>query len=448
MEKLFGTDGIRGKANQFPMEPELILNIARSVSAFFVKKGRAAHKKAIIAMDTRSSGQMIESALTAGFTSMGFDVELAGVLPTPGLAYLTEKSDVDFSVMISASHNPYFDNGIKFFKGNGKKLSDADQDEITEIFYKKDYISLENKTGQVSDIKDTGLKTYLELFKEYSNEKEILNGLNIVLDTANGACFKAGPVVFNMLGADVKIIFNSPDGFNINDNCGSEHTGALSKKVMEEGADFGLAFDGDGDRLIAVDDKGERITGDQILAIISMIKNQEKKEVETIVSTIMSNIGLGIFLDNRGIKHIKADVGDRYVYEAMVNENAKIGGEDSGHLIFLDYQTTGDGILSGVILSELIKKTGEKLSKLKQAIQIYPQKLVNVEVSSKPDLKSIPEIQNSIKDIEEKLGKKGRVLVRYSGTQNYCRVMVEAETEDLTEKSCAYIAEAVEKSIG
>lgn len=448
MEKLFGTDGIRGKANQFPMEPELILNIARSVSAFFVKKGRAAHKKAIIAMDTRSSGQMIESALTAGFTSMGFDVELAGVLPTPGLAYLTEKRDVDFSVMISASHNPYFDNGIKFFKGNGKKLSDADQDEITEIFYKKDYISLENKTGQVSDIKDTGLKTYLELFKEYSNEKEILNGLNIVLDTANGACFKAGPVVFNMLGADVKIIFNSPDGFNINDNCGSEHTGALSKKVMEEGADFGLAFDGDGDRLIAVDDKGERITGDQILAIISMIKNQEKKEVETIVSTIMSNIGLGIFLDNRGIKHIKADVGDRYVYEAMVNENAKIGGEDSGHLIFLDYQTTGDGILSGVILSELIKKTGEKLSKLKQAIQIYPQKLVNVEVSSKPDLNSIPEIQNSIKDIEEKLGKKGRVLVRYSGTQNYCRVMVEAETEDLTEKSCAYIAEAVEKSIG
>lgn len=448
MEKLFGTDGIRGKANQFPMEPELILNIARSVSAFFVKKGRAAHKKAIIAMDTRSSGQMIESALTAGFTSMGFDVELAGVLPTPGLAYLTEKRDVDFSVMISASHNPYFDNGIKFFKGNGKKLSDADQDEITEIFYKKDYISLEDKTGQVSDIKDTGLKTYLELFKEYSNEKEILNGLNIVLDTANGACFKAGAVVFNMLGADVKIIFNSPDGFNINDNCGSEHTGALSKKVMEEGADFGLAFDGDGDRLIAVDDKGERITGDQILAIISMIKNQDKKEVETIVSTIMSNIGLGIFLDNRGIKHIKADVGDRYVYEAMVNENAKIGGEDSGHLIFLDYQTTGDGILSGVILSELIKKTGEKLSKLKQAIQIYPQKLVNVEVSSKPDLKSIPEIQNSIKDIEEKLGKKGRVLVRYSGTQNYCRVMVEAETEDLTEKSCAYIAEAVEKSIG
>lgn len=448
MEKLFGTDGIRGKANQFPMEPELILNIARSVSAFFVKKGRAAHKKAIIAMDTRSSGQMIESALTAGFTSMGFDVELAGVLPTPGLAFLTEKRDVDFSVMISASHNPYFDNGIKFFKGNGKKLSDADQDEITEIFYKKDYISLENKTGQVSDIKDTGLKTYLELFKEYSNEKEILNGLNIVLDTANGACFKAGSAVFNMLGADVKIIFNSPDGFNINDNCGSEHTGALSKKVMEEGADFGLAFDGDGDRLIAVDDKGERITGDQILAIISMIKNQEKKEVETIVSTIMSNIGLGIFLDNRGIKHIKADVGDRYVYEAMVNENAKIGGEDSGHLIFLDYQTTGDGILSGVILSELIKKTGEKLSKLKQAIQIYPQKLVNVEVSSKPDLKSIPEIQNSIKEIEEKLGKKGRVLVRYSGTQNYCRVMVEAETEDLTEKSCAHIAEAVEKSIG
>jgi phosphoglucosamine mutase len=442
MRKLFGTDGIRGKANTYPIIPELVLNIAKAAAYFFYDSNEIKSKKVIIAKDTRASGFMVEAALCAGFTSMGLDVELAEVLPTPALSYVTSKSDSDLSVMISASHNPYFDNGIKFFKGNGKKLTDKEQNEITEIFYSKKFENFETEPGIIKKSHEKFINLYKKLFDNYSKSQKILSGCKIVLDASNGACYEISPAVFRELGASVSVINDKPDGYNINENCGSEHTETLSSAVISEKADFGLAFDGDGDRLIAIDDKGERITGDQILAIAADFFNEKK-----IVSTVMSNLGLKKFLEEKNIFHIMTKVGDRYVYEAMLEEDARIGGEDSGHLIFLDYQNTGDGILSGVILSEIIVKSGKKLSELKKSIIIYPQKLVNIEVNEKKPVDEIPELKNAIKTIEKKLDKSGRVLVRYSGTQNMIRIMCEAETMEMADEACDFISKAVKHTI-
>ncbi|MDY0132226.1 MAG: phosphoglucosamine mutase [Desulforegulaceae bacterium] len=442
MRKLFGTDGIRGKANSYPMIPELVLRIAKASSLYFYESGRIKSKKIIIAKDTRASGYMLESALCAGFTSMGLDVELAGVLPTPALSYVTANSDADFSVMISASHNPYQDNGIKFFKGSGKKFTDKEQNEITEIYYSKKFKDFETEPGKVFNNHKKYIKTYKSLFDDFYKKGNILSGLNIVVDTSNGACYEIAPEILEELGASVITINNTPNGFNINKNCGSEHTEELSRAVIENKADFGLAFDGDGDRLIAVDNNGEKTTGDQILAIASESFNEKK-----IVATIMSNLGFKKFCEEKKISLIMTKVGDRYVYESMIKENANLGGEDSGHLIFLKYQNTGDGLLSGVILSEIIKNSNKPLSELKKIITIYPQKLVNIEVNEKVPVENIPEIKNAINTIEKRLDKTGRVLVRYSGTQNMLRIMCEASTMELAEKSCEFIEKAVRNTI-
>lgn len=442
MRKLFGTDGIRGKANSYPIIPELVLGIAKASAFYFYESGMIKSKKVIIAKDTRASGSMIEAALCAGFTSMGLDAELADVLPTPALSYVTSNSDADISVMISASHNPYYDNGIKFFKGSGKKLTDKEQNEITELFYSKKFENYETEPGTVLNSHEKFINIYKNLFTDYSKGEKILSGLNIIIDTSNGACYEVAPAVLRELGASVSVINDTPDGYNINKDCGSEHTESLSRAVIASRADFGLAFDGDGDRLIAVDDTGEKITGDQILAIASDFLGEKK-----IVSTVMSNLGLRKFCEEKNISHFMTSVGDRYVYEAMLEKKADIGGEDSGHLIFLKYQNTGDGLLSGVVLSEIIAKSKKRLSELKSVISIFPQKLLNIDVNEKIPVDEIPEIKNAITTIEKKLDKSGRVLVRYSGTQNMLRIMCEASTMEMAEQACEFIGKAVKNTI-
>ncbi|MGM0418570.1 MAG: phosphoglucosamine mutase [Thermodesulfobacteriota bacterium] len=442
MEKLFGTDGIRGRANKFPIKPEVLMNIAKAAAAYFYESGDIKNKLVIIAKDTRASCDMIEAALTAGFSSMGIDIDSAGILPTPGLSYAVSNSNADFGVMISASHNPYYDNGIKFFKSNGEKLTDIHQEKITEKYYENKY-SEDFEPGIKKEAHEKYFDIYKKLFVSYSKSEKLLKDQKIILDTANGACSESAPAVFRQLGADIQVINDKPDGYNINKDCGSEHTEMLSQKVVEEKADFGLSFDGDGDRLIAVDENGDKLTGDQILAIAADFFNKNK-----IVATVMSNLGLKKFCEKRNISLEETKVGDRYVYEAMKNENSDIGGEDSGHLIFLKYQNTGDGILSGVILADIINQTGKKLSELKKIIKIYPQKLVNYKVKEKTPLEEIPQIQNAVKTVEERLDTKGRVLVRYSGTQNMCRVMCEAETDELADEACRFIGKAVTRTIG
>jgi len=449
MSSLFGTDGIRGLANAYPMTSEMAMKVGRAVAYFFNRKekGRA---KIIIGKDTRISGYMLEYALVSGICSMGADACLAGVLPTPGIAYITASTDADAGIVISASHNPFYDNGIKIFKRDGFKLSDKKEAEIEKILLSDEISSICRNirmTGGVYRIDDAG-QNYIDFLLSKVPEK-FCQGMKIVIDCSNGATYKGAPELFARLGAEVKTLFNDPDGKNINENCGSENTSELRKIVLEKRADIGLAFDGDGDRLIAVDEEGNIITGDQILVICAKsMKKKDQLKNNTVVSTVMSNMGLGIALDDMGIKHIKAKVGDRYVLESMVHSGAVLGGEDSGHMLFLDHQTTGDGILTALKLIEALKNDSKPLSELVKIMNVFPQVLINVEVKNKPDISSVPQITEAIKAAEKNLAGKGRVLVRYSGTQPLCRVMVEGPTRKITEKYCQEIADKVKEQTG
>jgi phosphoglucosamine mutase len=448
MGKLFGTDGIRGLANEYPMTSEMAMKVGRAVAYVFGrKKGKA---KIIIGKDTRISGYMLEYALVSGICSVGADACLAGVLPTPGIAHITASTDADAGIVISASHNPFYDNGIKIFKRDGFKLSDEIEDEIEKILLSDKISSIcknVRMTGGVYRIDDAG-QNYID-FLLNKVPKKFCQGMKIVIDCSNGATYRVAPELFARLGAEVELLFNKPDGRNINENCGSENTSELRKIVLAKGADVGLAFDGDGDRLIAVDEEGNVITGDQILAICAKsMKKKDQLKSNTVVSTVMSNMGLGIALEDMGIKNIKASVGDRYVLESMIHSGAVLGGEDSGHMIFLDHQTTGDGILTALKLIEALKDESKHLSELVKIMNVFPQVLINVEVKNKPDISSIPNLTETIKVVEKNLAGKGRVLVRYSGTQPLCRVMVEGPTLELTEKYCHEIADSVKEQIG
>ncbi len=448
MGKLFGTDGIRGLANEYPMTSEIAMKVGRAVAYFFGrKKGKA---KIIIGKDTRISGYMFEYALVSGICSMGADACLAGVLPTPGIAYITASTDADAGIVISASHNPFYDNGIKIFKRDGFKLSDEKEAEIEKKMLGDEIFSISRNvrmTGGVYRIDDAG-QNYID-FLLNKVPKKFCQGMKIVIDCSNGATYKVAPELFAKLGAEVELLFNNPDGRNINKNCGSENTSELRKIVLEKRADIGLAFDGDGDRLIAVDEKGNIITGDKILAICARaMKKKGELKNNTVVSTVMSNMGLGIALEDRDIKNIKAKVGDRYVLESMIHSGAVLGGEDSGHMILLDHQTTGDGILTALKLIEALKNDSKPLSELSRIMDVFPQVLINVEVNNKPDISSMPKLTETIKAAEKNLAGKGRVLVRYSGTQPLCRVMVEGPTLELTEKYCQEIADKVREQIG
>lgn len=458
MGKLFGTDGIRGVANRYPITPEMALKLGRAAVSIFRNQEKNGNNmcRIVIGKDTRLSGDMLEFAIAAGICSMGGEVYLAGVIPTPGVAFLTSSINADAGIIISASHNPYYDNGIKFFNKKGFKLSD-DMEAAIESEIKKAVIDdtgnafkQENviQPGRVHNIENPIAK-YADFLKNTIKGINPFQSIKLVIDCSNGAASQVAPEVFKGLGADPEIIFAEPDGKNINDNCGSQHTGTLCKAVMKKKADLGLAFDGDGDRLIAVDEKGKELTGDQILAICAGdMKQRGLLKNDLLVSTVMSNLGLGIALKKMGIKHIASLVGDRYVMEDMISGGAVIGGEDSGHMIFLDHHTTGDGILSALRLMEAMLNNSKPLSELASVMDVFPQVLLGVEVKEKPDINTIPEIVDIIKSVESSLGERGRVLVRYSGTQSLCRVMVEGPTMEDTERDCRKIVEVVRRVLG
>ncbi len=449
MGKLFGTDGIRGVANEYPMTSEMAVSIGRAV-AFFFKENKN-RSKIIIGKDTRISGNMLEYALVSGICSMGADAYLAGTLPTPGVAFMTSSTDASAGIVISASHNPFYDNGIKIFKQDGYKLSDEKEVEIEELVLDDKLVSMcrsVRETGRVYEIDDAG-KRYADFLKCTLPKTFSFKGMKIVIDCSNGATYRTAPEIFADLGADVESIFINPDGKNINENCGSQHPEALVKKVVEKGADVGLAFDGDGDRLIAVDENGNVLTGDHILAICAKVMKQKGRlKNNVVVSTVMSNMGLKAALKDMGIEHVMSNVGDCYVLEKMIFSGSVLGGEDSGHMIFLDYHTTGDGILAALRLIEAMKEESKTLSELGKVMTVFPQVLMNVEVKSKPDIQTVPGINDAIKSVEASLGEKGRVLVRYSGTQPVCRIMVEGPTKGDTQRYCQQIADVVQDELG
>lgn len=449
MGKLFGTDGIRGRANTYPMTAEMALAVGRAVAVHFKSDGQSG--KYLIGKDTRISGDMLEHALAAGLSSMGADVHLAGVLPTPGVAHLAAAEGMAAGVVISASHNPFYDNGIKLFGGDGFKLS-VETEATIEALALSDGLDIKvgktDRPGRIFDYKGA-VDRYGRYLIEHALDGENLKGLRVVLDCANGATSQAAPEVFAGLGADLSLIHREPDGVNINAGCGSQHPEDLAERVVAERADLGLAFDGDGDRVIVVDEKGCVLTGDQALMICATYYHESGRlNKGTVVSTVMSNMGLGLALKQAGIAHRQTAVGDRHVMEAMRASGAVVGGEDSGHMIFLDRATTGDGILAGLRLIDALRASKQALSKLAELMTVLPQCLINVDVSSKPELSTLASVQDAIATVDAELKGQGRVLVRYSGTQPQCRVMVEGPTEALTRIHCESIANAVAAAIG
>ncbi len=449
MGKLFGTDGIRGEANRYPMCAEIAFGVGQAIAHLFRKNGHRA--QVIIGKDTRISGYMLESSLEAGVTSMGGHTYLVGVLPTPGIAFITQSMRADAGVVISASHNPYQDNGLKIFGGDGYKLTDAEEDAIEDLILNdklNELLPAAKNMGKAARLEGVNGR-YIVFLKNTFPRNLSLEGIKMVLDTANGATYRVAPETFTELGAEVEVIHNTPDGMNINDQCGSQHTERLRKKVVESGATVGLAFDGDGDRLIAVDEKGNELTGDQILIICAnILKKDGKLKNDLLVSTVMSNLGLTVACKKYGFKHHATKVGDRYVLEEMLRLGGVIGGEEAGHMIFLDHHTTGDGIIAALQLLAAMIREGKPLSELARQMDIFPQKLINVDVKSKPEISTLPRVKDAIAQVEKELRDEGRVLVRYSGTQNMCRVMVEGPTLEATEKYCVQIAAVVKQEIG
>jgi len=449
MGKLFGTDGIRGEANRYPMDASIAFAVGQAVTRLFRQEGH--RPRVVIGKDTRISGYMLESSIEAGVSSMGGLSYLVRVLPTPGIAFITESMRADAGIVISASHNPYQDNGIKIFSGSGFKLSDQQEETIEDLILGgklPEMVPQAKDMGRAFRMEDAPGR-YIVFLKNTFPRSLSMEGLKIVLDTANGATYRVAPAVFTELGAQVEVIHNNPDGLNSNDNCGSQYTRDLEKRVVEAGAVIGLAFDGDGDRLIAVDEKGRTITGDQILVLCAkVLKEQGRLKNDLVVSTVMSNLGLTFACKKYGFKHHGSKVGDRYVLEDMQRLDAVLGGEESGHIIHLEHHTTGDGILSALQLMAAMLIEEKPLSELAAQMDIFPQKLINVEVKSKPELSTVSEIMESVKQVESELGEEGRVLIRYSGTQNACRVMVEGPSQEVTEKYCRQIADAVKGALG
>ncbi len=449
MKKLFGTDGVRGVANVYPMTTEMAMQIGRA-AAYIFKDGNRRHRL-VIGKDTRLSGYMIENALVAGICSMGVDVLQVGPLPTPGIAYITSSMRADAGVVISASHNPFQDNGIKFFFKDGFKLPDEMELKIEELIFSKKIDSLRpiaTEVGKAYRIEDA-VGRYVVFLKSTFPKELDLTGMRIVLDCANGAAYKVAPAVLSELGAEVIPIGVKPNGTNINAGCGSLHPEIMSEAVKEHRADLGIALDGDADRVIFVDEFGNSVDGDQIMAICATeLIRQKKLRKNTLVATVMSNMGLDIAIRKAGGKVIKTAVGDRYVVEEMVKGGYNLGGEQSGHMIFLDHNTTGDGMLSALQLLAIIRRQGKTLSELAEVMIPLPQVLVNVRVAEKKDIMTIPAVAGLVRDVEQKLGDEGRILIRYSGTEPLLRIMLEGQDKYQITGWAKDIAEAVETSIG
>lgn len=449
MARMFGTDGVRGVANE-ELTAELAFALGKAGATVLGKAHK--HPVFVIGKDTRISGDMLENALSAGILSVGGNVIRAGVIPTPGVAYLVRYYNADAGVVISASHNPFEFNGIKFFNGKGFKLDDAIEDEIQAVI-ESGFEGVEQGTGKelgsLKDEEEGALKAYVDYLLSTVDIR--LDGMKIVLDCANGASYKSSPAVYRALGADVTVIGGEPDGININDHIGSTHPELLQKKVVEVGADLGFAYDGDADRLISVDEKGQIVDGDKAMCICAEYLKARGELAENLVTaTVMSNLGFHKYLDSKGINVDITTVGDRYVLESMLKTGGIIGGEQSGHIIFLNHSTTGDGCLSSLQLISAVLASGKKLSELADPIRIYPQVLINAHVSNanKEAYKDDAEIMDAIAECEKKMEGNGRVLIRPSGTEPLVRVMLEGEDIDEITGMARDIAALIEQKLG
>ncbi len=439
-KKYFGTDGIRGKVGESPMTADFVMKLGWAAGRVLAKQGRG---KAVIGKDTRISGYMYESALEAGLSAAGIDCLLTGPMPTPGIAYLTRTMNAQLGIVISASHNPYYDNGIKFFSAEGTKLSDEIEQAI-EAELEKDMLHVDSADlGKAQRISDASGR-YIEYCKSTSPFFMELNGLRIVVDTAHGAAYQIAPKVFKELGAEVIAIGNEPDGLNINKDVGSTHPEALQEAVLQHRADLGIALDGDADRVLMIDHQGEIVDGDELLFIIAMARqNHQNLDDFGVVGTLMSNLGMEVALKEAGLGFIRADVGDRYVMEELHKRGWSIGGESSGHIICLDRTTTGDGIVSALQVLSAMTGSGKSLNELKQGMQKYPQHMINVRIKEKVDPFSSEQIVNAVKETEQRLADRGRVLLRASGTEPLIRVMIEGSDEQQVLKEVKELADVV-----
>jgi phosphoglucosamine mutase len=447
-QRLFGTDGVRGVANVYPMTAEVAMPLGRAL-AYLIRNGNHRHR-VVIGKDTRLSGYMLEQALAAGITSMGVDVEMIGPLPTPGIANITTSMRADAGAVISASHNPYQDNGIKFFWRDGYKLPDETEARIEELVASQMIDRIRptaTKIGRAFRLEDARGR-YIVFLKNTFPRELTLEGLTIALDCANGAAYKVAPAVLEELGAKVVTIGTSPDGKNINHKCGALYPEQLAKVVVKNGCNIGIALDGDADRLIVVDEKGRVVDGDAIMAICTgeLVARRELKK-KTLVATVMSNIGLERAVAQWGVKVVRTRVGDRYVVEAMRKNGYNIGGEQSGHLIFNDHATTGDGTLAALQLLAVMCRQGKPVSELASIFQPVPQTLLNVVVKNRRELGELPEVMRTIRDAEEKLGKDGRVFVRFSGTEPKARVLIEGPDAKKNDEYARRIVEAISKAL-
>ena len=446
--KLFGTDGVRGRANHFPMTVEVAMLLGKAVAK--VLKRHGGKHRVVIGKDTRLSCYMFENALVAGLNSMGVDTLMVGPLPTPGVSFITRAYRADAGIVISASHNSFHDNGIKIFSSDGFKLPDVVEEEMEAMIAANSFddVPPDHEVGRNKRIADADGR-YIEFIKATFPKGKTLKGLRIFLDCANGAAHRVAPLVFWELDAEVFVTGNEPNGININDQCGALHPAVIQKGVIEHQAHVGIALDGDGDRVIMVDEKGHIIDGDTILAICAHeMKRRDLLKNDRVVATVMTNFGVVKYLESLGIEVFLSKVGDRYVIQDMLSKKAFLGGEQSGHLIFLDHNTTGDGIVSALQMLRIMIESESTLSDLAACVKKFPQTLVNVSVKKKPPLSQLKNTQKAIQEVEEELGDQGRVLVRYSGTENVCRVMVEGPKKHQVDQLAANIVRAVEKEIG
>ncbi len=449
-KKLFGTDGVRGEANAGVMTVENALQIGRALGVLC--RRRQEGMRVLIGKDTRRSGYLFENALVAGLCSVGAEPYIVGPLPTPGIAFMTLGMRADAGVVISASHNPFYDNGIKIFGADGYKLDDELERKIEEMV--EDPPALQAALARGADIGrahriDDAWGRYVVKLKTTFPNDLTLDGVKIAIDCANGAAYKVAPMVFEELGAKVVTINASPDGVNINENCGALHPEDLARTVVEQGCDMGLALDGDADRLILVDENGHIVDGDRIMALVALRMHAAGTlRKATLVSTVMSNFGLEIAMRAAGITLLRTDVGDRHVVEAMRRGGFNIGGEQSGHLVFLDHATTGDGVLAGLQVLAIAVREGARVSDLARVMETVPQVLINLPVRDKPPIASMPAVSGAITEAENELAGFGRVLVRYSGTERKCRVMVEGQDRQMVEAHAKRIADTVVATIG
>ncbi|HBF11877.1 MAG TPA: phosphoglucosamine mutase [Deltaproteobacteria bacterium] len=448
MKKLFGTDGIRGLANRYPMTPEIALSLGQAIAFYFARKQGGG--RILIGKDTRRSSYMFELALSAGISSMGSTAILTGPLPTPGVAFLTRTMRADAGIVISASHNAFEDNGIKFFDKTGYKFPDDVERQMEEFVFSTHTESIKptgTDIGRAIRIEDA-VGRYVEFLKSTFPKDILLKDMKIVVDCANGAAYNVAPMLFSEMEAEIELIGNKPNGSNINRDCGALHPQIMSQIVKQTHADIGIALDGDADRVVICDENGIILNGDHILAMLAMEKKERNSWPDkTVVGTIMSNMGLEIFLKEQGLHFVRTSVGDRYIIEEMNKKGYSLGGEPSGHIILKDISTTGDGLIAALQILSLMKRTGKPLSQLVQSVAMFPQAMQNIRVKERKDLEKIKPLQEELKEVEKELKGKGRIVLRYSGTEPLLRLMIESENDALIGSQMKRLTDCIEQHV-